>query len=352
MTEKEYEQRVTERNLEIEAVGKALEILTSDEAHDLFAKTFKFVQKQSTTHSKRRAEASKVLARVARKNNNPRLAALATQVKLDGFKRVKKAIQDMIEQLLEEKKDEIKHKDYCVAGLNENQRNTENKEREKKDLIAKIDDLTMTIDELTKAIETLKSEIAELELQLKHAGEDRAKDNKEFQLVVADQRATQKLLAAAMQVLQNVYEKKAALLQKQPAGFKEYKKNEKGGGVIGLMKNIIADAKKLEAESILAEDDAQKAYEDFVKDSNFSIEEKKKSIINKSEEKAKAEEEKTQAETEKADVLKELEMLGNEGADLHKACDFVLKNFDVRQTARDQEIEALKQAIAILSGAK
>ena len=29
----------------------------------------------------------------------------------------------------------------------------------------------------------------------------------------------------------------------------------------------------------------------------------------------------------------------------------VLKNFEIRQTARDQEIEALKQAKAILSGA-
>merc|ERR1719217_1358009 len=154
-----------------------------------------------------------------------------------------------------------------------------------------------------------------------------------------------------MEVLKNVYEKKAALLQKQPA-FREYKKNEHGGGVIGMMKGVIADAKKLEAEAILAEDDAQKAYEDFVKDSNFSIEEKKKAIINQSEEKAQAEADKTQAETDKADVMTELEQLGNENADYHKACDFVLKNFDIRQTARDQEIEALKQAIAILSGAK
>merc|ERR1719321_565577 len=153
-----------------------------------------------------------------------------------------------------------------------------------------------------------------------------------------------------MKVLQDVYEKKEVLLQ-QPE-FKEHKKNKSGGGVIGMMKGIIADAKKLEAEAILAEDDAQKAYEDFVKDSNFSIEEKKKSIINKSEEKAKAEEEKTQAEEDKADVMTELEQLGNENADYHKACDFVLKNFEIRQTARDQEIEALKQAIAILSGAK
>jgi hypothetical protein len=36
----------------------------------------------------------------------------------------------------------------------------------------------------------------------------------------------------------------------------------------------------------------------------------------------------------------------NEDADLHGRCDFVLKNFEIRQTARDQEVKALKQAKA------
>merc|ERR1719262_1615635 len=100
----------------------------------------------------------------------------------------------MIAQLLKEKADEIKHKDFCVDELNTNQLETEKKEREKQDLIAKIEDLEMTIDALTKAIDTLKAEIAEMQVQLKRAGEDREKENKEFQMTVADQRATQKLL--------------------------------------------------------------------------------------------------------------------------------------------------------------
>ncbi len=37
---------------------------------------------------------------------------------------------------------------------------------------------------------------------------------------------------------------------------------------------------------------------------------------------------------------------------LHADCDFILKNFDVRQKARGEEIEAIKEAKAILSGAK
>jgi len=67
--------------------------------------------------------------------------------------------------------------------------------------------------------------------------------------------------------------------------------------------------------------------------------------------KAKDEKDKVEAENELESVLGELEALDNENADLHKECDFTLKNFDLRQTARGDEIEALKQAIAMFSGA-
>ena len=36
---------------------------------------------------------------------------------------------------------------------------------------------------------------------------------------------------------------------------------------------------------------------------------------------------------------------------LHLECDFTLKNFDISQTARMEEIEAIEQAKAVLSGA-
>ena len=50
-----------------------------------------------------------------------------------------------------------------------------------------------------------------------------------------------------------------------------------------------------------------------------------------------------------ASTVLQLEQLANAKADLHKACDFTIKNFDIRQEARDQEVEALRQAKAILS---
>merc|ERR1712051_1102393 len=124
------------------------------------------------------------------------------------------------------------------------------------------------------------------------------------------------------------------------------------GGVISMIQQIINDAKAMESETIRSEEDAQKAYEDFVKETNNSIEAKSKDIINKSEEKAKKEGELVDANKDKDAAVLELEQLSNYNAELHQSCDFVLKNFDLRQTARDEEVEALRQAKAILSGAK
>merc|ERR1719171_2119952 len=119
-----------------------------------------------------------------------------------------------------------------------------------------------------------------------------------------------------------------------------------------MIQQIINDAKAMEAETIRSEEDAQKAYEDFVKETNASIEAKSKDIVNKSETKATAESDLVDATDAKEAVMLELEQLSNYNAQLHESCDFVLKNFEIRQSSRDEEVEALRQAKAILSGAK
>jgi len=355
----EYEERTKTRQLEIQAVSKALAFLSSDEAHDLFSRTLGFVQVNS--FSKRSEAVAKALSQTAKKFQDPRISTLAVRARLDAFTKVKQSIQDMVEKLIKEKEDEIKHKDFCIEEINNNERDTEMKERDRDDLVAKIDDLVMTIDSLAKAIEVLKAEVAEMQVQMKRAGEDREKANKDFQMTVADQRATQKLLTAALGILKGFYEK-AALVQKNteqkqmagqapPPGFKSYEKNAASGGVMGMMSGIINDAKAMEAEAIRGEESAQKNYEEFVMDTNSGVETKVKDITSKTEAKAKAEGDKVESETERDSVLGELEQLANENADLHKSCDFTLKNFELRQTAREEEIEALKQSIAMFSGA-
>jgi len=360
--DQEYEERTKARQAEIEACSKALAFLSSDDAHALFSKSLggflQVASKSTSTFSNKRAKVSKALKQAAQKFSDPRLELIAVRARMDAFAEVKKSISGMIDALGKEKADEIKHKDFCVEELNSNERDTEMKDRDKSDLTAKIDDLTMTVDSLTKELEALKAKVADLTTQMKRAGEDREKQNAEFQTVVADQRATQKLLEAALGILKGFYEK-AALVQErasaadadaQPA-FKSHEKNKSSGGVMGMIQELIDEAAGLEADAIKGEEDSQKAYEEFVKDTNDSVEEATKTIVSKTDMKAKAEAEKVEAETEYESTMETLEMLSSENADLHKSCDFTLKNFEVRQSAREDEIEALKQALAMFSGA-
>jgi len=379
MTDKEWEQRQKTRSLEMEAVSKALAVLSGDDAHDLFTRTFNpaetasgagtaLLQSAAAAHSARREQASKLLDDVAKRLGSPRLSSLAVRVRLDAFERVKKAIDDMIAALLQEKETEIKHKDFCVDELNQNQLQTEKQERDKSDTETKIAQLEATIKRLSEEIEALKAEIAEMQLQLKRAGEDREAANKDFQLTVADQRETQKLLRAALGVLEEFYGKQeaaaaaSAFMQGRrrqepvgpppPPGFKEYKNHAGSGGVMSLITQIIEDAKAMEKEAVDAEQESQVAYTSFVESTNASIDTKARAITTKAAEKAKTEIELVKSKEILEEIVTELEQLSNYNAELHKSCDFVMKNFDLRQTARDEEVEALKQAKAILSGAK
>merc|ERR1719412_1576223 len=69
MTDKEWEERQKTRQLEMQAVSKALAVLSGDDAHDLFTRTFNpaFVQSSSAMHSDRRAKASQLLSAIAQR---------------------------------------------------------------------------------------------------------------------------------------------------------------------------------------------------------------------------------------------------------------------------------------------
>jgi len=359
----EWETRQKMRQEEQTAIAEAISILASDEAHDNFSKTFNpsFLQRGARVSSQRRSAAVRVLSEAAAQTKNSNLAALAAAAQLDAFVEVKAAINKMVSELQEAKGADIKHKDSCVNQLNENQRFTEQSEREQSDLQANIDALTATINELAAQVETLKSEISEMNIQLKRAGEDREIENKDFQQTVNDQRETQKLLNKALSVLKGVYAKKGSFLQDvrvhvarqgppPPEGFGEYKKAGGAGGVLGLLQQIIQEAKHMEAEAIRDEEEAQEKYEGFVKETNNSVEKKGEAIVNKNQDRADTEQSLTQANTDHSSETKELETLSGGAAALHQSCDFLMKNFDIRMQGYDQEVEALQQAKAILSG--
>merc|ERR1719443_2119699 len=158
----EYKERTTARQLEMEAVSKALEFLSSDEAHDLFTRTFNPALLQTRVDSKRREAVARLLHQAGIQSRDPRLSAIAVRARLDAFEEVKKTITDMINKLMKEAQDDIKHKDYCIDEFNANEVDTANKNREKEQKEAKINELHTTIDTLDSEIETLKAKINEL----------------------------------------------------------------------------------------------------------------------------------------------------------------------------------------------
>merc|ERR1719473_642205 len=170
----------------------------------------------------------------------------------------------------------------------------------------KIDDLAEEIDKCGKLIEELKAKIADLQIQLKRAGEDKEKENTIFQTTVADQRATQKLLIGALNVLKGFYDSPALVQKtagkKQPAGpppppgFKAYSNSAASGGVMAMIEQIIEDAKSMETDAIKAEETAQVAYETFVTETTTAITAATTEQTTTEENKAKAEGEKAETE--------------------------------------------------------
>jgi chromosome segregation ATPase len=295
---------------------------------------------------------------VAAKLNAPELSILATNVELDAFTRVKKAIDDMIAQLKVEQADEVKKHDWCNAELQSNEMATAKSEDKKSELGAKIDDLGATLTKIVDEIAQARTNIGQLQLDLQRASENRKKENMDFQSTVADQRATMSVLHTALERLAKYYDEEALVQSKKSGGAQtppvpqmEYKKSSGAGGVMSMIEKLIYDAKEVEADSRKSEVQAQAQYEALVADTNASVKALQKEVMAKTQQKAQATKEKAETESDLVDTNKELEELSKYDAELHGDCDYLLKNFGLRQEARGQEIEALQQAKQILSGA-
>mmetsp|Transcript_52278 Transcript_52278/g.118173 ORF Transcript_52278/g.118173 Transcript_52278/m.118173 type:complete len:727 (+) Transcript_52278:83-2263(+) len=366
----EYESRAQVRGEEIRALGEALKILTADDARDLFGKTISLMQVSSSRRSvtgvvaaQERASqrAMERLTQVARKTGNWALASLAVQVRLDAFTKVKEAMDKMFKELEQQQKQEYEKKDLCNQEIDKTEDKVKVGENTKEDLEEKHTGLVNTLASLDSDITTLKAEIAEMEVSLKQAGEQRKQENAIYRSSVADQRATAQILQKTLARLKAFYEGKAFIQTRQgkpgeasslePAKGKEYKKSALGGGVIQLLMKIIKDAEVVEQELQLDEQKAQEMYESFAKDTSSSIEAAREAVATKSEQTAAASGEKS--ETEQAQLANdgELASLAELLKATHLECDWLLKYFDVRQTARAEEMDAITEAKAILSGA-
>jgi len=347
-----FDARKASRLNEIQAVSETIEILTGDEARDAMDTTFKFIQVSSSDKSRHRAAA--LLRRAAASTHNIDLSMLATSVELDAFTKVKAMINNLIATLKTQQADEVKKNNWCKDELQSNEMSTMKTTDLKLDLEAKVAQLENSIKTLAEEIEKAKLDVSNLQVELQRASQNRKKENLDFQKVVADQTVTAEILGKALDKLATFYDEAALMQTKKqtpPVPQMEYKKSSGSGGVMSMIEKLILDTKEITAESKKTEAEAQAAYEALVADTNESIKDLAAAIMSKTEAKAQAKKDLLMTHEDLAGAVSELEGLAKYNVDLHAECDYVMKNFMLRQKARAAEVESLQQAMTILNGA-
>lgn len=348
----DYEKRGKLRREEQAAVSQTIQVLTADEARENFGKTFSSSFLQVSSQDSRQTRAAAVLA-ASEEKLDARLTTLAMSVKLDTFESVKKAIDEMKADLKKQQAAEVKKKDWCVAELQKTKLETQEKSLTEQQKVAELETVQSKTSQLKAEIQSLEDEVAEMNKQTQLAGQNREKENKEFQTVVTEQRQTQLLLQKAMTSLKKFYvkENEAAFIQaKSDDGEPEFKdyKEQSSFGVLSMLQKLIADAKAMEAEATHAETSAQKDYEAFAKATTAAIKTKLKEKTTKEKEKGAAESSLVEARQAKDALGTKLDELVTLKRHLHDQCDILMKRFDERQSARSDEMESLTQAKAML----
>merc|ERR1719237_277521 len=137
-----------------------------------------------------------------------------------------------------------------------------------------------------------------------------------------------------------------------PATWDAYaKKSQESNGVMAMMDMLVADLDKDMQEMDVEEKDAQSEYEQFTKEAANKRVTDSRSITDKEGAKADAEAAVEKETQERHDNMKEIMATMEFLKSLHADCDWLLQNFDVRKEARAGEIDSLKKAKAVLSGA-
>jgi len=394
----EWDERCKVRADELLALGDTIKILNDDDALDLFKKTLpsaSFLQTQTTSLAmKKRALAVLQLAQT--RNNRPELdfIALALRERNQGpFDKVIGMIDEMVAILAEEQTADDDKKAYCEAELDKT-------EDEKKALERKVDDLGAALEDTKGMIQTLTEEIAALADGIKaldkavvEATENRKAENAAYKELMAADTAAEKLLAMAGNRLAKFYTPKLyvappkqelsaeqriavnmgseaapteppmfAQIKQHDAGsvapppppetWGAYKKKgEEHGGVVAMLNMLKADLAKEMQSATVDEEDAQAEYEKMMADSSEKRRVDSESLADKESAKADLESKALKLKEEETATMKEVMSTAETLKNLHLECDWLVSNFEVRKEARAGEVDALKKAKAVLSGA-
>merc|ERR1719393_1120088 len=200
---------------EIEAVEKAIEILSSgavsgnSEKHlpQLLQKSTSLAQLRSVAANPSQLRVASYLKEQASRINSRVLSALAMRVADDPFKKVKKMIKDLIVKLMEEANEEAEHKGWCDTELSTNEQTRKEKTEAVETLHAEIDELEASIAKLTEDIAKLTEQVNELNNAIAKATGIRAEEKAKNIDTIKDAQAAQTAVAQALGVLKDFYEK-------------------------------------------------------------------------------------------------------------------------------------------------
>merc|ERR1712066_495823 len=129
------------------------------------------------------------------------------------------------------------------------------------------------------------------------------------------------------------------------------KKGQEHTGVVEMINMLKADLAKEVQETEVTEKENQKEYEAFMAESAAKRAADTKSIADKEATKADLGAEVEKLTAENGATMKEAMATAESIKDLHLDCDWLIANFQARKDARAGEVESLKNAKAVLSGA-
>jgi len=363
----DFESRQQLRAEELEAIEKAIEILSSDAVSGNAEKHLPtMLQTKKAALSQLRADGrSPTQQRVAQylrdqgRNLNSRvLSALAVRVEDDPFKKVKKMIKDLIVRLMEEANEEAEHKGWCDTELATNEQTRKEKTMAVETLHAEIDELEASVAKLTEEIAELTKAVAELDAAMAKATEIRAAEKEKNTETIKDAQDAQTAVAQALVILKEFYAKAAeatALVQQKqepPAIFDSpYKGMQaENGGVVGMLEVIESDFARLESETKAAEATAQKEYDEFMTDSEVDKAAKTKDIEHKTAKKQDQEQSLVSKNEDLEGTQKELDAALAYFDKLKPSCVDSGVSYEDRVARRKEEIESLQEALKILNG--
>merc|ERR1719191_1699702 len=401
--EAEWAARCKVRAEELLAIADTIKLLNDDDALELFKKT---LPTPSLLQLKTNAQAMKKRALVALQNADMGakrdfrldLISLALKGKKVSFDKVLKMIDDMVTLLGTEQTDDDNKKEYCEKLIDKTEDDLKQLELAVSDLGKAIADYKESIATLTDEIDALEDGIKKLDQQVAEATDDRKEEHAENAETVSSDNAAKELIGMAKNRMNEFYNPKlyvappkrelsredriavnmggtapptpapggiagtgieAMFAQRSavappppPETFGAYSK--KGGestGVIAMMDMMVADLDKEITETETEEKENQAEYEQFMKDSAAKRASDAKSIADKEAAKADAEATLVASSEEKTAKMKEAMVTAQFLSEVHADCDWLLTNFETRKSARAGEVDALKKASAVLSGA-